>query len=82
MALVEELPRAAHRRLRTGYSHLNELQELDIDLGPDAVGTLNLVCHKRYRFLPRVQLVIDAICEEFSYLRAAQLKRKVLKRPY
>lgn len=63
------LARAQHR-----YSHLHELQELDIDLGAQAVGTLYLVCHKRYRYLPRVQLVIDAICEEFSYLRSAQTR--------
>ncbi len=59
------LAKAQHR-----YSHLHELQELDIDLGPDAMGTLYLVCHKRHRYLPRVQLVIDVICEEFNYLRS------------
>lgn len=60
------LARAQHR-----FSHLHELQELDIDLGPDAIGTLYLVCHKRHRYLPRVQTVMDVICEEFSYLRKA-----------
>lgn len=63
------LAKAQHR-----YSHLHELQELDIDLGPEAVGSLHLVCHKRYRYLPRVQLVIDAICEEFNYLRGSPVR--------
>lgn len=51
------------------YAGLRELQELDIDLGPDAVGRLYLVCHKRHRYLPKVQLVMDFISKEFDFLR-------------
>ena len=58
------LPQALHH-----YPSLNELQELDIDLGPTAVGYLYLVCHKRHRHLPKVRLVIDYICREFASLR-------------
>jgi DNA-binding transcriptional LysR family regulator len=47
----------------------DELQELDIELGPDAVGYLYVVCHKRHRHLPKVQLVIDFITREFDGLR-------------
>lgn len=58
------LPKAGHR-----FSQLDQLVELDIDLGPEAIGTLYLVCHKRQRYLPKVQLVIDAIAREFSQMR-------------
>jgi DNA-binding transcriptional LysR family regulator len=58
------LPQALYR-----YACLHrspELQELDIDLGPDAVGSLYLVCHKRHQHLPKVQLVIDYLSEVFE----------------
>ena len=61
------LPQAMHRY--AGLGELNALQELDIDLGPSAVGTLYLVCHKRHRHLPKVQLVMDFIFGEFASLR-------------
>ncbi|MDP1773013.1 MAG: LysR substrate-binding domain-containing protein [Methylobacter sp.] len=58
------LPQVLHR-----YTGLQELQELDIDLGSDAVGSLYLVCHKRHRYLPKVQLVMEFITKEFDSLR-------------
>ena len=61
------LPQAMHRY--AGLGELNTLQELDIDLGPSAVGTLYLVCHKRHRHLPKVRLVMDFIFGEFASLR-------------
>ncbi len=51
------------------HAGLHELQELDIDLGPDAVGHLYVVCHKRHRHLPKVQLVLDYLRREFDALR-------------
>ncbi|MFA5825342.1 MAG: LysR family transcriptional regulator [Gallionellaceae bacterium] len=63
------LPQVLH-----DYAGLHEwdaLQELDIDLGANAVGSLFLVCHKRHRHLPKVQLVIDFISREFASLRQA-----------
>jgi len=45
------------------------LQELDIDLGPDAQGDLYVVCHKRHRNVHKVQLVIDYLSEAFESLR-------------
>ena len=61
------LPQVLHHY--AGLHELQELQELDIDLGPDAVGSLYLVCHKRHRHLPKVQLVMDFISREFDSLR-------------
>jgi DNA-binding transcriptional LysR family regulator len=61
------LPRVLHHY--AGLCELQELQELDIDLGPDAVGSLYVVCHKRHQRLPKVQLVIDFISREFAGLR-------------
>lgn len=52
-----------------GLGGMKALQELDIDLGPDAIGTLYLVCHKRHRYLPKVKLVIDYVSREFEILR-------------
>jgi len=51
------------------YVGLSKLQELDIDLGPDAIGRLYLVCHKRHHHLPKVRLVMDFISREFDLLR-------------
>ena len=51
------------------HAGLHELQELDIELGPDAVGYLYVVCHKRHHHLPKVQLVMDCISSEFDGLR-------------
>ncbi|MFA6901468.1 MAG: LysR family transcriptional regulator [Gallionellaceae bacterium] len=51
------------------YADLRELQELKIDLGPKAIGSLFMVCHKRHRHLPKVQLVMDFIAREFEMLR-------------
>ncbi|MBI3478965.1 MAG: LysR family transcriptional regulator [Nitrosomonadales bacterium] len=64
------LPQATHRY--DGLGELKVLQELDIDLGSGAVGTLYLVCHKRHRHLPKVQLVMDFISKEFDILRQAK----------
>lgn len=61
------LPQGMH-----AHTSLNQLQELDIDLGPDAVGHLYLVCHKRHRHLPRVERVIEAIMQEFDSWRNAR----------
>jgi DNA-binding transcriptional LysR family regulator len=58
------LPQVLHH-----YAGLCELQELDIDLGSAAIGSLYLVCHKRHRHLPKVQLVMDYISTEFAGLR-------------
>lgn len=58
------LPQVLHH-----HAGLNELHELDIELGPDAVGYLYVVCHKRHRHLPKVQLVMDYISREFDSLR-------------
>jgi DNA-binding transcriptional LysR family regulator len=57
------LPQALHL-----HAGLRELQELEIDLGENAIGYLFLVCHKRHRHLPKVQLVIDYISAEFAGL--------------
>lgn len=54
-----------------GLGEMKVLQELDIDLGPDAFASLYLVSHKRHRYLPKVQLVIDFISREFDKLRQA-----------
>ena len=51
------------------YAGVRELQELDVDLGPDAIASLYLVCHKRHHHLPKVQLVMDFIFKEFDLLR-------------
>lgn len=61
------LPQVLHHY--AGLRELHKLQELDIDLGPSAVGSLYLVCHKRRRYLPKVQLVMDFISREFDGLR-------------
>lgn len=61
------LPQVLHHY--AGLNELHQLQELDIDLGPNAVGRLFLVCHKRHHRLPKVQLVIDFISKEFASLR-------------
>ena len=61
------LPRVLHHY--AGLGELQDLVELDIDLGPDAVGRLYLVCHKRHHRLPKVQLVMDYISKEFGSLR-------------
>lgn len=58
------LPQILHR-----HAGLHELHELDIELGPDAVGYLYVVCHKRHHRLPKVQLVMDLISREFDALR-------------
>ena len=60
------LPRASHR-----FSQLGELEELLIELGPEAVSTLYLVCHKRQRHLQKVEIVIRAIKQEFSRMALA-----------
>ena len=61
------LPQLIHRY--TGLRELQALRELDVDLGPAAVGRLFLVCHKRRRHLPTVQLVVDYIAREFESMR-------------
>ncbi len=63
------LPQVLHHY--AGLHEWDALQELDIDLGANAVGSLFLVCHKRHRHLPKVQLVIDFISREFASLRQA-----------
>jgi DNA-binding transcriptional LysR family regulator len=61
------LPQVLHQY--SGLLELQQLQELDIDLGSDTIGSLYLVCHKRHRHLPKVQLVMDFISREFDILR-------------
>lgn len=61
------LPQVLHHY--AGLNELHKLQELDIDLGPNATGSLYLVCHKRHHRLPKVQLVMDFISKEFAGLR-------------
>lgn len=61
------LPQILHRY--SGLGELQGLRELDIDLGPEAIGTLYLVCHKRHRHLPKLQPVLELICAEFERLR-------------
>lgn len=61
------LPQILHRY--SGLGELQGLKELDIDLGPQAIGTLYLVCHKRHRHLPKLQPVLELICAEFERLR-------------
>lgn len=61
------LPQILHHY--AGLREWNGLQELDIDLGKNAVGNLFLVCHKRHQHLPKVQLAIDYISREFAQLR-------------
>ena len=61
------LPQVLHHY--AGLRVMDELQELDIDLGPSAVGNLYVVCHKRHQHLPKVQLVIDFVVREFAALR-------------
>jgi len=58
-------------RIKHRYARINRLVELDIDLGPDAMGTLYLVCHRRQHQLPKVQVVVNAIREEFVWARQA-----------
>jgi DNA-binding transcriptional LysR family regulator len=56
-------------RIRHRYACIRDLVELDIDLGPDASGTIHLVCHRRQRNLPKVRAVIEALREEFALAR-------------
>jgi DNA-binding transcriptional LysR family regulator len=56
-------------QILNGYAGQQALQELDIDLGPEAVGHLYVVCHKRHRQLPKVRLVTEFISKEFERLR-------------
>ncbi len=66
------LPHLQQRYNDRGASQ--HLQELDIDLGPAAQGTLYLVSHKRHRHLPKVGLAIDCISAEFARLRNDAVK--------
>lgn len=59
------LPKAYHR-----YSILPHLTEIALPLGPEAVGNLYVVVHKRHRYLPKVQCVLDFLREEFNHVRA------------
>lgn len=61
------LPQVLHQY--EGLRELRKLQELDIDLGTEVVGSLYMVCHKRRHHLPKVQLVMDLISKEFDSLR-------------
>ena len=63
------LPRFLHRYGRS--RELQKLNELGIDLGPGFVGDYYLVCHKRHRNLPKVQLVMEYISMELNNLRQA-----------
>jgi DNA-binding transcriptional LysR family regulator len=58
------LPQILH-----GHTGQQTLQELNIDLGPQAIGHLYVVCHKRHRHLPKVRLVTEFITKEFDRLR-------------
>ena len=61
--------------IRHRYSELDRLVDLGLDLGPAAVGTMYLVCHRRQRQLPKVQAVIDALREELAWARQASAGR-------
>lgn len=65
------LANAPHR-----YSLLSDLHKLNFDLGPEAIGSLYLVVHKRHRNLPKVQCVLDFIQDEFDFLRRTLAKIK------
>ncbi|NOT84025.1 MAG: LysR family transcriptional regulator [Methylococcaceae bacterium] len=65
------LPQILHRQ--SGLGELHELVELDVDLGETVMVSLYLVCHKRHRYLPKVQLVMDFIGREFESLRLENL---------
>lgn len=62
------LPQILHRY--GGLDELHGLVELDVDLGETVMVSLYLVCHKRHRYLPKVQLVMDFIAREFELLRS------------
>lgn len=53
------------------YARIRRLVELEVDLGPHAVGTMYLVCHRRQRRLAKVEAVVAALREEFAYAREA-----------
>lgn len=55
------LPKATHR-----HSKLQELVELNINLGPEAFGELYLVCHKKMKDLPKIRAVAELIKAEFQ----------------
>jgi DNA-binding transcriptional LysR family regulator len=59
------LAKANHR-----FSKINDLIELDLNLGPSAKGSLYLVCHKKMIDLPKIKAVIEIIQNEFKYIRA------------
>lgn len=60
------LPQGLHRN-----TSLRELIELEIELGTTIAANLYLVCHKRHRHLPKIQLIIDFISKEFDAWRRA-----------
>lgn len=53
------------------FASVRNLWELDVELCPDAAGTLYLVCHRRQRHLPKVRAVVEALREEFAFARQA-----------
>jgi len=63
------LPQILHHYL--GPHEQECWQELPLDLGPASVWTLHLVCHKRYRHLPKVRLAMEFISREFAHMRQA-----------
>lgn len=63
------LPRFLHRY--GGSRELQKLHELEIGLGSASACSYYLVCHKRHRNLPKVQLVMDYISRELNSLRQA-----------
>ena len=54
------------------YTQLGGLCALALDFGPQAVGQLHMVCHKRTAELSAVVVVRDFISAEFAYMRAQQ----------
>ena len=59
------LPKALHF-----HPLLNALVPINIDISAYAAGELNLVVHKRQAYLPKVQIVINAIKECFKEIEA------------
>ncbi|WP_298598609.1 LysR family transcriptional regulator [uncultured Limnohabitans sp.] len=54
------------------YTQLGQLCALPLDFGPQAVGHLHMVCHKRTAQLSPVVAVREYISAEFAYMRAQQ----------
>lgn len=61
------LPELLYRRDVLGEWQV--LEEIQMELGPAAVGSLYLVCHKRMQYLPKIRMVSEFIMREFENMR-------------